>query len=85
MRIPEGEEKEKGTESLFKEIMAGNFQNLRKKMDIYTHEAQRTLNRLNVNKATQRHTRIKLSKTKKELRAARVKREVTYLWEPARL
>lgn len=83
MRIPEGEEK--GTKSLFKEIMAGNFQNLGRKMDIYTHEAQRTLNRLNVNRATQRHTRIKLSKTKKELRAAREKREFTYLWEPVRL
>ena len=32
--IPETEEKEKGTESIFKAIMAENFQNLRREIDI---------------------------------------------------
>lgn len=33
--------KQKGAESLLKEIMAENFQNLRKYTDIQLHEAQR--------------------------------------------
>ena len=32
--IPEGEEKEKGIENIFEEIMASNFLNLKKKTDI---------------------------------------------------
>ena len=34
MEVPEGEEREKGAKSLFKETMAENFPNLREKMDI---------------------------------------------------
>ena len=47
MRIPE-EDKEKGTESIFKAIMAENFPNLGREMDIQTHEAQRAPNGLNL-------------------------------------
>ena len=42
MGIPE-EEREKGVESLFKEIIAKKFPNLRKELDIQVHEAKRTL------------------------------------------
>ena len=63
MAIPEGEEKHKGTESIFKEIIAENLPNLGREMDIQIHEAQRTPNRLNLNMATLRHI-IKLSKVK---------------------
>ena len=34
MGVPEGEEREKGSESLFKEIIAENFPNLGKELDI---------------------------------------------------
>ena len=34
--IPEGEEREKGIENLFEEIMAENFPNLKKETDIQT-------------------------------------------------
>ena len=34
MSIPEGEEKEKGADRLFKEIIAENFPNLGKELDI---------------------------------------------------
>jgi len=34
MGIPEGDKKEKGTESIFKVIMAENFPNLGREMDI---------------------------------------------------
>ena len=41
MRVPEGEEREKGTENVFEEIMAKNFPNLKKETDIHIQEAQR--------------------------------------------
>lgn len=50
-------------------------------MEIQIHEAQRTPNRLNLNKATLRHITIKLSIVKDKeriLRVSREKREVTY-------
>ena len=78
VRIPEG--KKKGTESIFKDIMAENFLNLGREMDIQIHRDQRTPNSLNSNRATMRHIIIKLSKAKDKeriLRAAREKREVT--------
>ena len=37
MGIPEGEEKEKGTKSIFKTIMVQNFLNTGKEVDIQTH------------------------------------------------
>ena len=40
--IPKG--KEKGKESLFKEIMAENFPNMERNLDIQVHEAYRSLN-----------------------------------------
>ena len=42
MEISDREEKEKVTESIFKAIVAENFPNLRRKMDIQIHKAQRT-------------------------------------------
>ena len=44
--IPEVEEKEKGIENIFEEIMAENFPNL-KETDIKIQEAQRAPNNLN--------------------------------------
>lgn len=41
MGIPE-EEREKGTENLFKDIIEGNFPNLREKLNIQVQEANRT-------------------------------------------
>lgn len=61
--------------------MAENFSNLEREMEIQIHEAQRTPNRLNLNKATLRHITIKLSIVKDKERISRVsreKREVTY-------
>ena len=50
--IPEGEEKEKGIENIFKEIMAENFPNL-KDTDFKIQEAQRAPNKLNPNRPHQ--------------------------------
>ena len=48
-----GEEKEKGTENTFEEIMAENFPNLKEK-DIKIQEAQRAPNKSNPNRSTPR-------------------------------
>ena len=40
--VPEEEEKQKGAEGLFKQVIADNFTNLGKEADIQIQEAQRT-------------------------------------------
>ena len=78
MGIPEGEEKNKGAESIFKVTMAENFPNLGREMDTQIHEAQKIPNSLNPNIATPRHLVIKLSKGKERiLKVAEEKKEVT--------
>ena len=62
--VPDGEEKEKGTENLFEEIMAENFSNLAKETDIQVQEAQRVPNKMNPKRATPRHIIIKMPKVK---------------------
>ena len=60
--IPEGEERKKGAGSLFKEIIAENFPNLGKELDLQVHEATVTLNYINAKRPSPRHIIIKLSK-----------------------
>ena len=62
MGIPEGEEREKGSESLFKEIIAENFTNLGKELYIQVHEAKRTSNYLNTERSSPRYIILKLLK-----------------------
>ena len=64
MGILEGQEKENGTENIFKAIMAENLPNLGKEMDIQICEAQRIPNRLNLNRNTSKHITVKLSKVR---------------------
>uniref|UniRef100_A0A9L0R4E8 LINE-1 retrotransposable element ORF1 protein n=1 Tax=Equus caballus TaxID=9796 RepID=A0A9L0R4E8_HORSE len=85
--IPEGEEKEKGAESLFKEIMAKNFPNLGREMELHVTEANKSPNFINVRRPIPRHTVVKLAKVnnkEKILRAARQKK-ITYKGTPIRL
>ena len=60
--IPEGEEKENGPESLFKVIIAENFPNLGKEMEIHVKEGTRTPKYVNVETPTARHMVVKLAK-----------------------
>ena len=53
MGIPEREEK--GTLSIFKAVLTGNFLNLGGEMGIWIHEAQRISNKLNLNRTAPRH------------------------------
>ena len=59
---PEREEKENGAGTLFKEIIAENFPNLGKELEIQVKEANRTPNYINVKRPSPRHTETKLAK-----------------------
>ena len=84
--VPE-EEKKKGTEKIFEEIIVENFPNMGKEIVNQVQEAQRVPYRINP-RNTPRHILIKLSKIKykqKILKAAREKQQVTYKGIPIRL
>ena len=75
--VPEEEEKKKGYEKTFEEIIVENFPNMEKEIVNQVQEAQRFPYRIN----PRRHTLIKLTKIKyKEriLKATREKQQVTY-------
>ena len=83
--IPEGEEKEKGIENIFEEIMAENFPNL-KETDIKIQESQRAPRKLNLHRPMPRHIIIKMAKVKERiLKASREKQRVSYKGIPIRL
>ena len=64
MGVPEGKEKEKGTERLFKEIMNENFLNLRSDLDSQVYQAHRSPNRFNLKRSSPRYIIAKLSNNK---------------------
>ena len=85
MGILEGEEREKGAESLFKEIIAENFPNLGKRPELQVKEANITPNSINVKRPSPRYRVVKLAKVKKKekiLRAAKQKK-ITYKRTPS--
>ena len=85
MGIPEGEEKEKGFENIFEEIMAENFPNLKETV-IKIQETQRAPNKLNPKRHTSGHFILKTAKVKERiLKAAREKQRLTYKGIPMRL
>ena len=74
--VPE-EEREKGTEKIFQEIIAENFPNMGKESLTQIQEAQRVPYKINPRRNTPRHILIKLTKIKdkeKILKAAREKK-----------
>ena len=79
--VPEGEEKKKGTEKIFEEIIIENFPNMGKEIVNQAQEAQRVQYRINPRRSMPRHILIKLSKVKykeKILKAAKEKQQITY-------
>uniref|UniRef100_A0A8D1QKZ3 L1 transposable element RRM domain-containing protein n=1 Tax=Sus scrofa TaxID=9823 RepID=A0A8D1QKZ3_PIG len=64
IRVPEGEEREKGTEKIFHEIIAENFPNMEKESLTQTQEAQRVPYNINPRRNTPRHILTKLTKIK---------------------
>ena len=85
--VPE-EEKKKGSEKIFEEIIVKNFPNMGKEIVTQVQEAQRVPHRINPRKNTPRHILIKLTKIKfkeKILKAAREKQKIMYKRIPIRL
>ena len=64
IRVPEEEEKKKGTEKIFEEIIVENFPSMGKEIVKQVQEAQRGPYRINPRRNTPRHILIKLSKIK---------------------
>ena len=82
--VPE-EDKNKGYEKIFEEIIVGNFLNKEKEIVNQVQEAQRVPYRINPRRNTPKHILIKLTKTKHKeriLKAAREKQQVTYKGNP---
>ena len=63
-RVSEEEEKKKGTEKIFEEIIVENFPNMGKEIVNQVREAQRVPYRINPRRNMPRHILIKLSKIK---------------------
>ena len=83
--VPEEEEKKKGTEKIFEQIIVENLPNIGKDTVNKVQEAQRVPYRINPRRNTPRHILIKLSKNKykeKILKAAREKQQLTYMESP---
>ena len=79
--VPEEEEKKKGYEKIFEEVIVENFPNMETKIVNQVQEAQRAPYRINPRRNTLRHILIKLAKTKHKeiiLQATREKQQVTY-------
>ena len=86
--VPEEEEKKKGSEKIFEEIIVENFPNMGKEIVNQVHEVQRVPYKINPRRNMPRHILIKLSQIKykgKILKAAREKQQITYKGIPIRL
>ena len=62
--VPEGEEREKGPEKIFEEIIVKKFPNMGKETATQVQEAQRVPGRINPRRNMLRHIVIKLTKIK---------------------
>ena len=85
--VPGEEEKEKGTEKIFEEIIVENFPNMGKERVNQVQEVHRVPYRINPRRNMPRHILIKLSKIKykeKILKAAREKQHITHKGIPDR-
>ena len=74
--VPEGEEREKGPEKIFEEIIVENFPNMGKEIATQVQEVQRIPYRIHPRRNTPKHIVIKSAKIKdkeKLLKAAREK------------
>ena len=76
-----GEEKKKGPEKIFEEIIAKNFPNMGKESLMQVQEAQQIPYKTNPRRNTLRRMLVELTKIKdkeKILKAAREKQQITY-------
>ena len=83
--VPKEEEKKKGYEKIFEEIIVENFPNMENEIVSQIQEAQRVPYRINSRRNTPRHILIKLTKTKtqrKNIKSSKGKQQVTYKGNP---
>ena len=73
--VPEGEERERGQEKIFKEIIVENFPNMGKEIVTQVQEARRVPYRINPRRNMPRHIAIKLAKIKDKEKILKVARE----------
>ena len=73
--VLEGEEREKGPEKIFEEIIVENFPNMGKKIATQIQEEQRVPGRMNPRINMPRHIVIKLTKNKDKEKLLKAKRE----------
>ena len=86
--VPDEEEKKKGYEKIFEEIIVENFSKMEKEMASHVQEGQRVPYRIKPRRNKPRHILIKLKKTKHKeriLKAAREKQQVAYKGNPIHL
>ena len=79
--VPEEEEKKKGSEKIFEEVIVENSPNMGKELVNQIQEVQRVPYRTNPKRNTLRHILIKLTDVKHEeriLKAARENEQATY-------
>ena len=79
--VPEEEERQKGLEKIFEEIIAGNFPNMRRETLTQVQEVQEVPYKINSRRNTPRLILIKLTKIKDKeeiLKATREKQQITY-------
>ena len=83
--VPEGEQKKKGYNKSFEEIIVENFPNMENEIVSQAQEAQRVPYRIYPRRNTPRHILIKLTTIKRKgriLKAAREKQQVTDKVDP---
>ena len=73
--VPEGEEREKGPEKIFEEMIVKNFPNMGKEIATPVQEAQRVPGRINPRRNTLRHIVIKLTNIKDKEKLSKATRE----------
>ena len=73
--VPEGEEREKGPEKTFEEIIVEKFPNMGKEIATQVQEVQRVASRINPRRNNPRHIVIKLTKIKDKEILLKVTRE----------
>ena len=74
-RIPEGDEREKGPEKIFEEIIVQNFPNMGKEIVNQVQEVQRVPGRIKPRRNTPRHIVIELTKIKDKEKLLKTTRE----------
>ena len=83
--VPEEEEKKKGHEKIFEEIIVENFPNMEKGIVYQVQEARRVPYKINPRRNTPRHILIKLTKTKtqrKNIKSSKKKATSNILGKP---